>query len=257
MSDPTERADILARRPRASPITISGELLLRLNRMLQALQGFDLSQLQSLLSAGLQLDPRVTGMVTLANIDAAPFRTNGQNFTAQISVAAGGAGNFSLAYLRNLPTSLSSPPHLIVAVLDEIAVGGGASQFTWGFTIAATSGPNAFVVQSIPFSTERQQTVVTAGATNRTAGTPNVISNFQTGQPSAYFTTLVGVLGVDGDPVGIDAYSGAGAFTRIPLGQTVLFPGVSLFVQSQTVNVALAVRFSARLFDLGVLGQGY
>jgi hypothetical protein len=246
-----ERADVLKRTPAEQKFPITGDFLGRLNRLLQSLQGYDLSQIQSLLTAGLQLDTRVAGTVILGDGSQAPFRTNGRSFTGFKIVIAQGAGNFEFIYVFN-SSPLTAP--IDVIVLDWMDLGGGASDVFYGYGV--TNVLSGGGVTTFGYFDEQQQItppVPTAVISTAKTGKPNLLVS-ATAKGTAF------VDGTDMDILGV-ATVPAGSSVRVDFrgvnggGDVCLFPQTAWVVAHATANLALNLTLHGRVVRLSQSGQ--
>jgi hypothetical protein len=235
-----ERADILRRTPAELKLPITGDLLGRLNRVLQVTQAYDLSQLQSLLTAGLQLRGDVGGEVVLVDATRAPFRTNGLGWQVVDSQTAGG-GLFATLYLYNNSQS--------IICLDELRVGGSASEFVYGFGIPPSTFFTAPAQIAFPYYSERQQVATISPANTRPANTPRVTELTVASPPAPPGAVFVD--GTDFDLLGRDNYGATtNPYTIINLEGVTLYPNVAFLIQQLTAVGTLRFTMRGRIWRL-------
>ena len=239
------RADVLSRKPAASTLTGWGDLYRRLTRGWQVLASVDPQTTQF---PSPELDPRIVPTALLADCSQAPFRSNGVGISAFARMPASGGATFETLFVNN-PMATDPGAPVVAYVLDELRVGGGASEFFYAFCSVNIAG---LAPARIGFFTEtRQDPTQVAGGTARTP-----TSGLQIGSQNqaAIFSS-----GVTADIVGQDAtLGGNNPYTAINLrGQYVLWPGISFAIQHLTANLTLNITVVGRYFLIGGAGPNF
>jgi hypothetical protein len=237
-----DRADVLKRTPTPSMLTAYGDLYRRLTRAWQVLAAVDPQTTQI---PAPELDPRIVPTALLGDFTAPPFRTNGVGISAFARMPASGGATFETLFFNN--PVISDPGAPVVAyVLDELRVGGGASEFFYAFAsiLALTPTRTGFFTESRQDPTQ---------ATSGTVRTPSAGLQVASSNNAAIFSS-----GVTADIVGQDAtLGGNNPYTKIDLrGQYILWPGVALAVQHLTANLTLNAVLVGRWFVINVGGTG-
>jgi len=235
-----DRADVLKRTPTPSMLTGYGDLYRRLTRGWQVLAAVDPQTVQL---PPPELSPRVVPTVLLGDLTQAPFRTNGVGISAFARMPASGGATFETLYFNN-PVSADPGAPIIAYLLDELRVGGGASEFFYAFASIGSLTPTR-----TGFFTESRQDPTQA--TSGTVRTPSAGLQVASQNAAAIFSS-----GVTADIVGQDAtLGGNNPYTVINLrGQYVLWPGVAIAIQHLTANLTLNAVLVGRWVIINVGG---